>query len=114
MPPNQSLQLSEMGVRRQYAVWVGVSGDQGRNPALCVSRKKQDGFFCGGSKEIASFKTQTERGACYLGDEQVALGEPVHIARKYLLRRHAPVSRPSVLAHQVAGEDLVPQRLESL
>src|SRR5258706_12628551 len=103
-----------MGIWCQCAVWMRVSCDQERNPALCVSLKKKDGLFGGGAKEIASFKTQTERGACYLGDEQVAWGEPVHIARKYFLRSHAPVSRPSVLAHQVAGEDLVPQRLENL
>jgi len=27
VPPNQFLQFSEMGVRRQHAVWVRVSGD---------------------------------------------------------------------------------------
>ena len=114
MPPNQFLQFSEMGVRRQHAVWVRVSGDQKRNPALCVSLKKQDGLFGGGSKQIASLKTQTERGTCHLRDEQFALGEPGHIARKYFLGRHAPVSLPSVVAYQVACEDFMPQRFENV
>ncbi len=61
MPPNHFLQFSKMGVRCQHAVWVRVSGDQKRNPALCVSVEKQDGLFGCRSKEIASFKTQTER-----------------------------------------------------
>jgi len=103
-----------MGVRREYAVWVRVSCDQERNPALCASVKKKDSLLGGRSKEIASLETQTKRGARYLGDEQVALGEPVHITRKYFLRSHVPVGIPSVVAHQVACEDFMPQTLENV
>ncbi len=50
----------------------------------------------------------------HLGDEQVALGEPVHIARKYFLRRHAPVGLPSTVAEQVACEHFMTQGLENI
>src|SRR5882724_3382030 len=76
--------------------------------------KKKDGLLGGRSKQIASLKTQAERGAGHLGDEQVALGEPVHIARKYFLRRHAPVGLPSIVADQVACEHFMTQRLQNL
>src|SRR5260370_22082322 len=102
VPSNQLLQFPEMGVRRQYAVCVRVPGDQERNPVRCVALKKKDGLLGGRSKEIASLKTQTERGAGHLRDEQFALGEPGHIPRKYFLRSHAPVRLPSVFADQVA------------
>ena len=114
VPSNQFLQFPEMGVRRQYAVCVRVSGDQERNPVLSLPLKKKDGLLGGRSKEIASLKTQAERGARHLGDEQVALGEPVHIARKYFLRRHAPVGLPSTVAEQVACEHFVTQGLENI
>ena len=81
---------------------------------LRVSFKKKDGLFGGRSKQVASLKTQTERGAGHLGDEQVALGEPVHIARKYFLRSHAPVGLPSIVADQVAGEHFMTQGLENI
>src|SRR5258707_3880354 len=103
-----------MGVRRQYAVCVRVPGDQERNPVRSVALKKKDGRLGGRSKEIASLKTQTERGACHLRDEQFALGEPGHIARKYFLRSHAPVRLPSVFADQVAREHLVTQGFENV
>ena len=102
-----------MGVRRQYAVWVRVSGDQQGNPVLCIPLEEKDGLLGGRSKEVARLKTQTERGARNLGDEQVALGEPIHIARKYFLRSYAPVGPPSVVAHQVACEDFMPKGLEN-
>ena len=107
--PDELVQFLETGVRHEAAVWVSIPGNQQRNPMLCVPLKKKDRLLCGCSEEIAGFEAEAERGPGDLGDEQVALSEPVHIARKYLLRRHAPVSRPSVLAHQVAGEDLVPR-----
>src|SRR5260370_34923136 len=82
MPPNELLHFLETGVRHQYAVWVGIPGDQERNPLLCVPFKEKDGLLRGCSEEIASLKTEAERGARDLGDEQIALGGPVHIAGK--------------------------------
>ena len=79
-----------------------------------VALKKKDGLLGGRSKEIASLKTQTERGACRLRDEQFALGEPGHIARKYFLRSNAAVSLPSIVADQVACEHFMTQGLENI
>src|SRR5260370_10299488 len=114
VPSNQLLQFPDMGVRRQYAVCVRVPGDQERNPVRSVALKKKDGLLGGRSKEIASLKTQTERGACYLRDEQLALGEPGHIARKYFLRSNAAVSLPSIVADQMACYQFMTQGLENL
>lgn len=80
---------------------------------LCILLEEKDGLLGGRSEEVARLKTQTERGAGHLGDEQVALGEPIHIARKYFLRCYAPVGPPSVLAHQVACENFMPKGLEN-
>src|SRR5258706_11950885 len=103
-----------MGGRGRYAVLVGGPGDQGKNPGPSVPLKKKDGLLGGRSKEIASLKTQTERGACHLRDEQFALGEPGHIARKYFLRSNAAVSLPSIVADQVACEHFMTQGLENI
>ena len=80
---------------------------------LCAPLKEKDGFLGGRSKEISGLKTQTERGARDLGDEQIARGEPVHIAREYFLRSHTSVSLPSVVVDQVACKHFMPQRLEN-
>ena len=69
-----------------------------------VALKKKDGLLGGRSKEMASLKTQTERGACHLRDEQFALCEPGHVARKCVLRSNAAVSLPSIVEDQVARE----------
>src|SRR5260370_3314168 len=111
--PNELLHFLETGVRHQYAVWVGIPGDQERNPLLCFPFKKKDGLLRGCSEEIASLKTEAERGARDLGDEQVALGEPVHIACKYLLRGHAPVRLPTSFADQLTGEHFLTHRLQN-
>lgn len=113
MSSNQILHFSEMGVRRQNAVGVRVPGYQERNPVLGVPLKEKDGLLLGRSKEITSLKAQTERGTRDLGEEQVALGEPVHIARKYFLRSHASVRLPSIVADQMACEDFMTQGLEN-
>jgi len=80
---------------------------------LCIPLEEKDGLLGGRSKEVARLKTQTERGAGRLGDKQIALREPIHIARKYFLGSCAPVGPPSVVAHQVACENFMPKGLEN-
>ena len=77
-----------------------------RREILCAASrsKEKDGLLGGRSKEMASLKTQTERGACHLRDEQFSLREPGHVARKYVLRSNAAVSLPSIVEDQVARE----------
>lgn len=90
-----------------------IPGDQQRNPVPCVPLKKKDRLLRGCSEEIAGFETKAERGPGDLGDEQVALSQPVHITRKYFLRGYAAICFPGILADQVTREDFVPQGLES-
>ena len=80
---------------------------------LCIPLEEKDGLLGSRSKEVARLKTQTERGAGRLGDKQIALREPIHIARKYFLGSCAPVGPPSVVAHQVACENFMPKGLEN-
>ena len=75
--------------------------------------KEKDGLLRGCPEEIASLKAQTERRATDFRNEQVALGEPGHIARKYFLRSHAPVGIPRVFADQMTCQDFVTQGLEN-
>src|SRR5205809_3044253 len=46
------------------------------------------------SKQIAGLKAQAKRRARDFGNEDIALCEPLHVARKNLLRRHAAVRAP--------------------
>src|SRR6266849_157942 len=81
---------------------------------LCASnfRKTFSRDFCGA--QVACLKTDTERGTRDLGHEEVALCEPVHIARKYFLRGLASIFLPCVLADQVPCKDLVAHGLENV
>ncbi len=81
---------------------------------LCVPLKKKDRLLRGCSEEIAGFEADAERGPGDLGDEQVALSEPVHIARKYFLRGHAPVRLPGIHADQVTRQDFMTQGLKNV
>jgi hypothetical protein len=104
----------EIGVRRHCTVWVRVAGDQKRNPLRGGPFKKEDGLLGRRAQQIASLKSQTERRSGHLGDEQVALVDPIHIACKYFLRSYAPVGLPSIFPHQVACEHFVTQRFENV
>ena len=81
---------------------------------LCLPFKKKDGFLRGRPEEIASLKTETERGARDLGEEEVTLCEPLHVACKNLLRCYAPVCLPGIFLDQVAGEDFVTHGSENV
>src|SRR5215472_5518980 len=93
---------------------MSVPSDEKRDPMLHLAVVEKNGLLPCRSEQIARLKTQTERRSGHLREENVALAEPLHVPREDLLRRDATVGFPGVFAHQMAGEDFVSQRFESV
>jgi len=109
---NQFLEFIKSRIRDQDAVTVRVSSDQQRNFLFRGSRVEKNGFFRRSSKQITSLEAQTKRGTRNFREEEITLCEPVHIARKNLLRRNAPIRFPGILLDQMLGEHVVSHGLK--
>jgi len=87
---------------------VGVARNQKRHFFLDVEPIEQDDLFCRRTEQVTRLKAQAEGGTGNLGDENVALLQPCHVAKINVPWTNQSVRLPGVIIYQMTGEHVMP------
>src|ERR1700722_13193421 len=91
-----------------------VSGVKERYFLLKVAPIKKNDLLRGCAEHLSGLESQAERGTRNLGDQDLALLKPRHVAPVHVLRADQPVPLPGVIVDQMAGQHFVSEALQEL
>jgi len=99
-------------IRYEGAVWVRVSGDQQGDTFLNLAPEEQYHLLMARAEKVSRLEANTERRSRDFRNEEVAFLKPLHVSRKYLLRRDKAVLLPGAIVDKMSSEHFVTSLFE--